>query len=105
VAAQRAILMSYESVKKAEAGARVGEEVDEEQLRHALDVSVQRAPTVEAGGHLFMEERQRLLKDTAEHRAFSRESRGSGDGSGEAEEGGIRRWGRAVECPEGWRVG
>jgi hypothetical protein len=103
---QRAILASYESLKKAKADARAHKEAVEEQLRHALDVSVQRAPTEEAGRCLFTEERQRLLKDAAEHRALFvgiRRERvaAHGGGGGEVEEGGRRRRGEAVERPEG----
>jgi hypothetical protein len=43
---QRAILASYKSAKKAEADARNHEEADEEQFHRALDLSVQRAPTM-----------------------------------------------------------
>jgi hypothetical protein len=65
-AKERVILASYESLKKAEADARAHEEANEEQVRHALDVSIQRASTKEAGRRLFAEERHRLLEDAAE---------------------------------------
>jgi hypothetical protein len=66
-AEQRAILASYESLKKAEADARAREEVKEKQLHQALNVSIQQAPTEEAGRCLFPKERQCLV---AEHRAL-----------------------------------
>jgi hypothetical protein len=74
---QRAILAFYELAKKAEANARAREEDGEEQLRHALDISIQRASTEEAAHRLLVKERQRLLEDAAECRAlFARIQRG-----------------------------
>jgi hypothetical protein len=46
---KRAILTSYESLKKAKADACAREEAKEEQLCHTLYVSIQQAPTEEAG--------------------------------------------------------
>jgi hypothetical protein len=69
-AEQRAILASYESAKKADDVAYARVEAEEQELRRALDLSVQRVPIEEAGCRLFMEERQRLLEDEAEHRAL-----------------------------------
>jgi hypothetical protein len=62
-AEQRAILASYESAKKGGDDSRAREEAKAEQLRRVLDLFVQRAPTKEAGRHLFAEERHRLLED------------------------------------------
>jgi hypothetical protein len=57
---QKAILTSYESMKKAEADAHGHEEADEEKLICALDVFVQQAPIEEAGRRLFADERRCL---------------------------------------------
>jgi hypothetical protein len=70
VAKQRALLVSFESTKEANNSARARAQAEEEKLRHALELSVQQAPTKDTGRHLFAEERQRLLEDAAEHRAL-----------------------------------
>jgi hypothetical protein len=53
---QRALLASFESAKEANDAARA----------RALELSVQRAPTEDAGRRLFTEEQQRLLEDVTE---------------------------------------
>jgi hypothetical protein len=70
VVKQRALLVSFESVKEANNSARARVQAEEEKLRHTLELSVQQAPTEDARRHLFAEERQHLLEDAAERRAL-----------------------------------
>jgi hypothetical protein len=70
VAEQRALLTTFESAKEADDVARARMKAEEEQLRRALELSIQRALTEEAGRRLFAEERQRLLEDAPERRAL-----------------------------------
>jgi hypothetical protein len=82
---QRAILPSFESVKKTEDDARVCEEANEEQWRHNIDVSIQHALIEEAGHRFFVKERRALF---AVHRRERWRAAARGDGEAE---GGRRR--------------
>jgi hypothetical protein len=69
-AEQRAILASFDLLKKTEENDCAREEANKEQRRRVVDICIQRAQIEEAVRRLFAKERQRLLQDVADFRAF-----------------------------------
>jgi hypothetical protein len=57
-------------LKKTEGDVRAREEANEEPWLRVFDISIQWALIEETGHRFFVEERQRLLKNAAEHRAL-----------------------------------
>jgi hypothetical protein len=106
-AEQRALLASFQSVKDADELARARVQ-DEEDLRRALELSVQRVLTEEAGRRFFADERQHLLEDATERRALfagiRRMQRAVASVEQRKREGGDARAGPSI-APEGRRVG